>query len=127
MMLAQGTEPTPYNIAFNNLFKNLGISINPIKDRIHTTNEFLDIELDIILMEARLPSEKLTKAIELVNKALEKKSISIENLQSLVSFLAFAIKVVIPDKAFLKRLYDVLSAERSKIRILRKNRPIIKI
>ena len=150
IILPKGTDPSPYNEVFNSLCKILGFCVNSDKDKISTINDFLGIELDTILMEARLPPEKLAKAIELVNAALRKKSISIENLQSLVGFLAFAAKVVIPGRAFLRRLYDALSAEYSKIRItsamkedlrwwrdflpkwngirlLRKNRPIIRI
>lgn len=73
-----------------------------------------------------------------------------ENLQSLVGLLAFAAKMVVPGRAFLRRLYNILSAEYPKTRvtaarkenlrwwrdilpkwngigILRKSRPVIKV
>lgn len=61
-------------------------------------------------MEARLPKDKLKKAIEGVAKVLEKKSSTThEELQSLVGLLSFAAKVVCPGRAFLRRLYDALA------------------
>ena len=61
-------------------------------------------------MEARLPKDKLKKAIEGVAKVLEKKSSTThEELQSLVGLLSFAAKVVCPDQAFLRCLYDILA------------------
>ena len=61
----------------------------------HTINDFLGIKLDTILMKACLLEDKLQKAIELVNAALEKKSISVEELHTLVGFPAFVSKVVV--------------------------------
>lgn len=55
MILAKGTDPTSCNDIFNALCKKLGISVNLSKDRTHTINDFLGIELDTVLMEARLP------------------------------------------------------------------------
>lgn len=73
-----------YNNAFNDLCNKLCVSINFAKDKTHNINDFLGIELDTILMEARPPQEKLTKVMKLMETALGKKFISMENLQSLV-------------------------------------------
>ena len=54
-------------------------------------------------MGARLPKDKLRKAIDRVKKILEKKSsTTYEELQS----LSFAAKVIYPGRAFLRRLYN---------------------
>lgn len=106
-----------YNDLVNSTCKELGLAIQTNKDKMHTVNDFLGIELGTIRMEARLPPEKLHKAIELVEAALRKKSISIEDLQSLVGFLAFAAKVVVAGRAFLRRLYNALSADFDRIRL----------
>ena len=52
---------------------------------------------DTLRMEARLPENKLKKAIEGVARVLEKKgSTTHEELQSLVGLISFAAKVVYP-------------------------------
>ena len=100
-----------YCKTFDSLCETLGLKVNRNKDKLHTVVDFLGIELDTVLMQARLPEDKLQKAIELVNSALRKKSIPLEELQTLVGFLAFASKVVIPGRAFLRRLYNALYSE----------------
>jgi len=63
---------------------------------------FLSIGLDSINMIAHLPPDKHQRAIQLINSALTKNSLSYEELQALLGFLAFAAKVVIPGRAFLR-------------------------
>ena len=61
-------------------------------------------------MEARLPKDKLKKAIEGGGKVLEKKSSTThEELQSLIGLLFFAAKVVCLGQVFFRRLYDTLA------------------
>ena len=61
-------------------------------------------------MKARLPKDKLKKAIQGFAELLEKKSSTThEKLQSFVGFLSFAAKVVYPGRAFLRRLYNALA------------------
>ena len=72
--------------------------------------DFLGLEFDTVLMEARLPKDKLTKAMEGVGRVLEKRSSTThEELQSLVGLFSFAAKVVYPGRAFLRCLYDALA------------------
>lgn len=59
-------------------------------------------------MEARLPQKKLHEAREGVRLALEKGFLLHTEPQSLVGFLSFAAKVVIPGRAFLRRVFDAL-------------------
>ena len=59
-------------------------------------------------MEARLSSKKLETAVQAVKLALTKKAISHIDLQSLVGFLSFVSKVVMPGRAFMRWLYDAL-------------------
>ena len=85
---------------------NLGISVNGKKKQLGCIVDFLRLEFDTLLMEARLPKDKLKKAIEEVARILERKSSSnYEELQSLVGLLSFTAKVVYPGRAFLRRLY----------------------
>lgn len=57
-------------------------------------------------MEARLPPEKLQIAKNLVATALQKTSLTQAELDSLLGFLSFAAKVVIPGTTFLWRLFN---------------------
>ena len=103
------TDPTPYSDQFNRLCKELGISVNHEKDAAGTIAEFMAFELDTIKMQARLPDEKLQKGIRLLDSALAKGSIARPELESLIGFLSFAAKVILPGRAFLRRLYDLLA------------------
>ena len=59
-------------------------------------------------MKARLPKDKLKKALDGVKKILEKKSSTThKELQSLVRLLSFAATVIYPGQA--RRLYDGLA------------------
>lgn len=98
-----------FNYIFDELCHDLGIAINYDKDLTGTTVDFLGIELDTILMQARLLSDKLQEAKNRVETALQKSSLSRDELRSLVGFLSFAAKVVIPGRAFLRRLFNELT------------------
>ena len=68
---------------------------------------FAGIELDSILMEARLPQEKLDKCQALISAFLKRRKVSLQEIQSLTGLLNFACSVVIPGRAFLRRLIDL--------------------
>ncbi|XP_062587810.1 uncharacterized protein LOC134249476 [Saccostrea cucullata] len=90
------------------LFKDIGIPIKESKIvRPCTSLIFLGIELDSILMEKRLPQDKLTKARHLIQIHKSKKSITLQELQSIIGLLNFACSVVIPGRPFLRRLIDL--------------------
>ena len=95
---------------FDKVCTDLGIGVNEEKKQLGCIVDFLGLEFDTLQMEARLPKDKLNKAIKGVAKVLEKKSSTThEELQSLVGLLSFAAKVVCPGRAFLRRLYDALA------------------
>ena len=99
---------TLYEQDFDGLCSDLGLKVNVKKNVCGTLVDFLGIELDSSLMEARLPPKKLDMAVQAVKTALAQTSILRTELQSLVGFLSFAAKVVIPGRSFLRRLYDAL-------------------
>ena len=68
---------------------------------------FAGIELDSILMEARLPQEKLDKCQTLISAFLTCRKVSLQEIQSLAGLLNFACSVVVPGRAFLRRLIDL--------------------
>ena len=66
--------------------------------------QFAGIELDSVQQEARLPLEKLTKCRTLLHRFYKKRSVTLRELQSLIGLLNFCCSVVVPGRAFLRRL-----------------------
>ncbi|XP_062618317.1 uncharacterized protein LOC134279921 [Saccostrea cucullata] len=86
----------------------LGIPIKSEKtEGPSTTMVFLGIELDTIKMEARLPQEKIQKIKLALDSAKKCKKITLRKLQSLIGLLNFACCVVVPGRAFLRRLINL--------------------
>ncbi len=67
------------------------------------------IEIDTSLFTARLPAEKLEKAIRANLKVLSKKAISFIDIQSLVGFLSFCSQTVRLGRVFMRRLWDFIN------------------
>ena len=65
-----------YMQQFTHIYSDLGLRINTLKDVASTVAVFLGIEMDSNSMEARLPSNKLTRARSLVVAHLKNSSIS---------------------------------------------------
>ena len=82
---------------FAEICSDLGLKFNEKKNKQGTVVEFLGIELDTHLMQARLPAEKLQKAKDLVQSTLNKSTITRNELDTLLGFLCFAAKVVVED------------------------------
>ena len=82
-----------------------------------TIADFLGIEFDSILMQARLPPDKLARARNTVKDLLNRAVISHRELESTVDFLLFAAKIVISERAFLRRLFDAIRRLTTLIRI----------
>ena len=87
-----------------------------------TTLSFAGIELDTIALEARLPQEKLHKCIELITTFRRRKKITLKEIQSLIGLLNFACSVVVPGRAFLRRLIDLTHGIRLPHHLIRLNR-----
>ena len=91
------------------MYTQLELSVNHKKSLIGTVAEFLGIELDTIRMQARLPPDKLDRVRSTLESMLLQPTISRHELESLVGLLSFAAKVVVLERAFLRRLFSVLS------------------
>ena len=75
----------------------LGIPMAPEKTvGPSTTIAFAGIELDSILMEARLPHEKIDKCQEFISIFLQRRKVTLKEIQSLTGLLNFACAVVVP-------------------------------
>ena len=69
--------------------------------------EFFDIELNNIIMKIRFFQKKLLKIITFVTKTFQNTIITHSNFQSLIEFFSFVVKIVISNRAFLRRFFDV--------------------
>jgi hypothetical protein len=93
---------------FIRLCHDLGVTLAPEKTVPATqVLTFLGIELDCIHSLARLPHDKLAKCSSLIRETLDKKSVTLKALQSLVGTLNFACQVVAPGRSFLRRTIDL--------------------
>lgn len=68
---------------------------------------FLGIELDSVVLELRLPQDKLQRLKVLLELWREKRSCKKRNLHSLIGLLSHACKVVRAGRVFLCRLIDL--------------------
>ena len=89
-----------------------------------TTLSFAGIELDSVLLEARLPSDKPDKCRSLISEFLQRKKVTLKEVQSLTGLLNFAFSVVRPGRAFLRRLIDRTVGIRSPEHRIRLNKEV---
>ena len=116
-ILAPDADAELYSRQFDALCSQLGLNINHTKDILGTIADFLGIELDSNLMQARLPPDKLIRARNTVENLLNRPTIPHRELEAAVGFLSFAAKIVIPGRAFLRRLFSAISKSVAIIRI----------
>lgn len=103
----------------------LGVPIAPEKTcGPDTTLCFAGIELDSVLCEARLPLEKITKCLFSIAEFLKRKKVTLKEIQSLTGLLNFACSVVVPGRAFLRRLIDLTIGVRSPFHFIRMTREV---
>ena len=92
------------------LTNTLGIPRNPSKDRCGTTVEVLGIEIDTSRFEARLPADKLQRAVTTTAACLNQPTLSLKAAQQLGGFLNFCCKVVRIGRAFMSSLWEFIAA-----------------
>ncbi|XP_068680404.1 uncharacterized protein [Montipora foliosa] len=110
---------------FVDLCSYLGVPVAPEKTRgPSTTLCFAGVELDSVLFKARLPVEKITKCLSSISNFLERKKVTLKEMQSLTGLLNFACTVVVPGRAFLRRLIDLTEGVRSPYHVIRMTREV---
>ena len=93
---------------FLELCSYLGIPMAPDKTvGPSTVLSFAGIELDTVHSEARLPLDKVMRCASLLSDYLKRKKVTLRELQSLIGLLNFPCSVVLPGRAFLRRLIDL--------------------
>ena len=65
------------------------------------------IEIDTLAMQARLPTEKLSKAVHLIESIIALQYVSLKSLQKLLGLLNFCCRCVKPGRPFLRRVWDL--------------------
>ena len=95
----------------------MDLIINHIKDILDYIADFLEIELDIIRIQARLSLEKLERAKRTVIDLLKRSTIPHHELELAVEFLFFTAKVVVSKRAFLRRLFDAIRRPMAIVRL----------
>ena len=76
--------------------------------------DFLGMELDSVSMTARLPADKRTELIELLEEWATKRTSKLKELQSLLGKLNHACTVVPNGRTILRRLLDLLKGHPCK-------------
>ena len=100
------------------LCNQLGLSTQEEKTvRPCTCLEFLGLEVDTSLMEARLPIDKLSFLRQTLTDWSSKQTTNLRELQQLTGFLQFASQVIPHSRAFLRRLIDFSTTFRSPFAI----------
>lgn len=90
------------------LANTLGVPIKKEKTVMPCTRlTIYGIELDSVEMVARLPQDKVVKISNMLILYKQKRRIKLRELQSLLGLLNFACGVIIPGRAFLRRLFDL--------------------
>ena len=94
---------------FLSLADSLGIPITAEKTQYPTTMiTIYGIEIDSIEMVARLSVNKVEKKKLCCKIARKKGNLHLKELQSLLRLLNFACGVIVPGRAFLRRLFDLI-------------------
>ena len=66
---------------------------------------FLGLLIDTLNQCVSIPTDKVQRAVNLVSAALQRKKITVKQLQKICGFLNFLGRCVIPGRAFTRRLY----------------------
>ena len=104
-------------------FQDWGIPLHPDKlEGPSTRLTVLGIELDSLLLEARLPQEKFHRIHTLLVSWSLKRHCTRKELESLIGNLQHACKVVPSGRTFLRRMVNLLSAFRRDDHPIRLNR-----
>ena len=112
VILPPNGDAAQFSEDFDIVCNDCGLKVNHIKDEEGTSVEFLGIQFDSEKMEVRLPLDKLERARKSVKALLNRRSIPYDELELAVGLLSFSAKVVVPGRAFLRRLYSALFKKR---------------
>lgn len=78
-----------------------------------TCLEFLGIILDTVLLEARLPADKIARIKDLISLFQHKKKCTKRELLSLIGVFSFAARIILPGRAFLSHMIELSKTVKS--------------
>ena len=78
-----------------------------------STLTFLGIEIDTVVGQLCLPSDKLKRLVTTITQWGTRRTCSKQELQSLIALLNHACKVIRPGRTFLRRMIDLVTTVRS--------------
>ena len=67
---------------------------------------FLGLELDSMLLQVRIPTDKIKQIVTLIEEILNKKSITLKTMQSIIGLLNFMCRAIVPGRPFCRRLIN---------------------
>lgn len=110
--------------AFLALSKYINLPIKESKTVLPTTCVTVyGVEIDTMAMEARLPQDKLNKAVSLLTIMIDQMAVTLHDLQKLLGLLNFCCKCIKIGRAFMRRMWDVCSVSNcSNSRMITLNR-----
>ena len=96
--------------AYRQLTDLLGVPRNYKKDCQGTTIIALGVEIDSVLMVARLPADKLQKVLDRTTVALEHTSISLDDIEKLSGYLSFCATVVRLGWVYMRNIWTFIAS-----------------
>ena len=95
-------------LVFQAICKDIGVPLAPDKtEGPDQVLSFAGIQLDTQSMSASLPQDKIYKFIGFIDLYSPLKSITLRQLQSITGMLNFACQIILPARAFSRRLHDL--------------------
>lgn len=67
---------------------------------------FLGIELDTVQQQSRIPQDKISKCLQVIDDFLSRKKVQLKEAQSLIGLLNFICRVIPMGRPFIRRLID---------------------
>jgi hypothetical protein len=93
---------------FLQICQDIGVPIAPEKTMGPLTAlPFAGIDLDTVAMRASIPQDKIDKALHLIHEFLQRKSVTLKQIQKLTGLLNWMCGVIVTGRAFARRLYDL--------------------
>ncbi len=106
------------------LAESLGLSVKEAKTVYPTTTiELHGITVDTAAMKLRVPPDKVTKAVELIDQLLACKKVTLRQVQSIAGLLSFFTRALPGARCFIRRLFDVMKGHRYPSHHIRLNAP----
>ena len=103
-------EPTFQNslLSFDCLAQEMYIPLNETKRCLPTTCQIVyGIEIDTNAMQLRLPQDKLSRVLSLVNRMAKCRKVTLRDMLLLIGLLSFARLVVFAGRSVLRRLLSL--------------------